>query len=238
MTLSLLDSPDGAFAFDQPVLDSETITGEAAPDQWTFHWVFRTASLDASQATGNFVSVVFDLTQSGYATFDDLSIVASDDPGIVDTDLDTVPDDTDNCVPVPNPGQEDFDGDGIGEACQCEGRCGDPLPPLGNVSAGDALLMPVMHLRRQRFGLDARFGCAAGFALRGKAAGDARLSGGLGAGSCVARGRIEGMYRIASCPARIVDAFDHERFDRRLAHGWVTTVPSMSATCWRRRSTS
>src|SRR6185369_9694838 len=124
LSILLLDSPGGAFDFGQTVLDTDTITGEAAPDQWTFHWVFRTASLDATNATDNHVSLVFDLTQSGYATFDDLSIVASDDPDVVDEDLDGVPDDIDNCTSAVNPGQEDFDGDATGEACQCDGRCG------------------------------------------------------------------------------------------------------------------
>lgn len=138
MKVSLLDSPGGTFDFGQTVLDEDTIEGEAAPDQWTFHWVFDTGSLDASQATDDFVSIVFDLTQSGYATLDDLSIVASSDPGVVDTDLDGVPDDSDNCPDVPNPDQGDADEDGTGDACQCEGRCGDPSPAIGKITAVDA----------------------------------------------------------------------------------------------------
>jgi hypothetical protein len=141
LKLTLLDSPGGVFDFGQPVLDTATITGEAAPDQWTFHWVFRTESLDAKDATDGHVSIVFDLEQSGYATFDDLSIVASEDPETIDQDLDTIPDDSDNCTSVANPGQEDFNHDGIGEACQCDGRCGDPVPMVGTVSASDALLI-------------------------------------------------------------------------------------------------
>jgi len=140
MQVSLLDSPGGTFDFGQPVLDTTIINGEAAPDQWTFHWTSGVAALDASGATDDFVSVVFDLTQSGYAAFDNVSIVASDQAGIVDTDLDGVADDTDNCPNVANADQIDTDKDGIGDACDC-GTCGDPVPVFGSVTATDAMFI-------------------------------------------------------------------------------------------------
>src|SRR3712207_5592666 len=51
-----------------------------------------------------------------------------------DTDGDTVDDSLDNCGAVANPGQEDFDGDTIGDACDTDrdndtyANCSDAFP--------------------------------------------------------------------------------------------------------------
>jgi hypothetical protein len=57
------------------------------------------------------------------------------DPGD-DTDLDTVPDATDNCIHTPNTNQLDADGDGRGNLCECGDFTGD-----GRVNTTDARLI-------------------------------------------------------------------------------------------------
>ena len=131
MQLSLHDTPDGSFSFASPgpLLDRGTITGTAAPDSFTFNWQFATVALDAIQATTGTVTIVFDLLQSGYAVFDNLSVTAANEQGVVDRDTDGVPDDRDNCPDDPNPQQEDDDADGVGDVCdpapQDPAVCGD-----------------------------------------------------------------------------------------------------------------
>jgi len=81
--ISLLDSPGGVFNWSNTVLDEIEITGEAAPDQWTFHWTHHVVALDASASTDGNISIVWDLIQSGYGAFDNVIITASVDPGDV-----------------------------------------------------------------------------------------------------------------------------------------------------------
>ena len=56
-------------------------------------------------------------------------------PIIVDTDNDGVPDASDNCPAVFNPGQEDTDGDSIGDACDLP-----DVPQVVHVESGDLAL--------------------------------------------------------------------------------------------------
>jgi hypothetical protein len=53
-----------------------------------------------------------------------------------DADLDGVQDRTDNCVDVPNPDQDDLDGDDLGDACDDE-RDGDGIPDVADLFPDD-----------------------------------------------------------------------------------------------------
>ncbi|MFO0756138.1 MAG: thrombospondin type 3 repeat-containing protein [Byssovorax sp.] len=131
MKVSLLDTPSGAFNWNAPVLSTQTLTGVAAANQWTFNWTYQVAALDAHLSTNDNITVVFDLVQSGYGTFDNLSITASDQAGIVDMDNDGIADDTDNCPTIANANQADADGDGKGDVC-------DNCPSASNATQTDS----------------------------------------------------------------------------------------------------
>jgi hypothetical protein len=83
--LSLYDTPSGVFSFGAPgtLLAQADVTGTGTPSQQVFDWTAVVAALDASGATNGRVTLVFDLIQSGYASFDNLVVVASDVPGQV-----------------------------------------------------------------------------------------------------------------------------------------------------------
>jgi hypothetical protein len=57
----------------------------------------------------------------------------ADPPPPPDADSDGVPDSTDNCDNVPNPGQEDADSDGVGDACDDTPNPGTPTIEIRSV---------------------------------------------------------------------------------------------------------
>jgi hypothetical protein len=149
-SVSVLDSPGGVFGWSNPLLDQADMNGLAPPDPWTFNWSTQILGLDISGSTDGNISVVFDLLQSGYAAFDNMTITASTEAGIVDRDLDGVPDDDDNCPDTANAGQEDGDDDGLGDACDecpenpdpsaappCDGSGDDDSAPDDDDTADD-----------------------------------------------------------------------------------------------------
>jgi hypothetical protein len=81
-----------------------TVSDEAPIDECR---VLTTENVDAIDASGASLQVIS--SQGEYC------FVADGEQG--DQDLDGVLDDEDNCREMPNPEQEDFDGDGIGDAC-------------------------------------------------------------------------------------------------------------------------
>lgn len=100
MQVSLLDTPSGTFDFGAPgvALDQGEVTGVASSSPWKFEWKYGVVSLDSSKATGKSVTVLFDLKQSGYGAFDNLSIVSSQQQNVVDKNNNGIPDD-EECAP-------------------------------------------------------------------------------------------------------------------------------------------
>ncbi|MDG2304569.1 MAG: thrombospondin type 3 repeat-containing protein [Candidatus Binatia bacterium] len=76
--------------------------------------------LDANDGGGpiHYAGFLYGTSTDDLSTLGHLAtvMVTSQTP-IVDTDLDGIPDADDNCPLTPNPGQEDYDGDGEGDVC-------------------------------------------------------------------------------------------------------------------------
>jgi len=95
MHVMLYDTPTGTFNLAAPgtLLDDGDVVGVRSGSPWTFEWHYGLVALDATRASGSSVTVVFDLLQSGYAAFDNLSIVSSNAANVVDRNNNGVPDD-------------------------------------------------------------------------------------------------------------------------------------------------
>lgn len=83
--LSLYDSPGGVFNIAAPgtLLSQVSVMGTGTPNFRVFDWTAVIAALNATGNTDGNVSLVINLTQSGYAAFDNLRVVSSDTPGDV-----------------------------------------------------------------------------------------------------------------------------------------------------------
>jgi MYXO-CTERM domain-containing protein len=131
LRVTLLDRPDGVIDYSQTVLDTQEIVGTAAPDAWTFQWTRGLLGLSTKGSRDGRITIVFDLIDSGYAVFDNLSITASMQSKVIDLDLDGKVDNQDNCPTKTNPDQSNADGDKSGDAC-------DPAPSDPLICANDA----------------------------------------------------------------------------------------------------
>ena len=72
---------------------------------------------DFNPVNPEIVSIVFSVNEHGEAVIDDIQIGQTIYP---DTDSDGVADVVDNCVSMPNSGQQDSDSDGYGNACDAD----------------------------------------------------------------------------------------------------------------------
>lgn len=80
MHVTAFDSPGGDFSFFDPgtLLDEDTIVGsDPGATPFTFNWVECNASLLISSSVDGYITVVFDLINSGYAAIDSIVIKSS-----------------------------------------------------------------------------------------------------------------------------------------------------------------
>ncbi|MCB0774210.1 MAG: T9SS type A sorting domain-containing protein [Flavobacteriales bacterium] len=80
--LEVLDAPGGIFNLGgTAILDADTLTGKGPNvDDFTFNWEHAEGSLDVSGSIDGMVGIRITLIRSGYASFDNLYIQASQDP--------------------------------------------------------------------------------------------------------------------------------------------------------------
>ena len=115
--------------------DSLTYSASGLPLGASFSGSSFTWTPDSSRA-GIYYDVLFEVSDGqGGVDSEEIAITVTDT--IVDSDLDGVPDDIDNCDFTPNPDQADVDGDGVGDVCDnCpntkNGLAEATIPGVGN----------------------------------------------------------------------------------------------------------
>ncbi|MEW5796667.1 MAG: M4 family metallopeptidase [Candidatus Zixiibacteriota bacterium] len=124
---------------EQPIYDRASISVSTDGLAWTtvwenpteiadFAWTFMDVNISAVASGEPLVYVRFTMgpTDGGWRfcgwNIDDFRVTAYQCVGGADSDVDGIPDDLDNCPSLANPGQEDSDGDTVGDLCdQCAG---------------------------------------------------------------------------------------------------------------------
>ena len=117
-------------------VDGDTLTFSAAglPPGASFNTPF-TWTPDSGQAGTYYVN--FEVSDGQASDSEEIVITVID--AIVDTDLDGVPDATDNCDFRPNPDQADVDGDGVGDVCDnCPSKPNTTQTDTNRNGVGDA----------------------------------------------------------------------------------------------------
>jgi hypothetical protein len=148
---------------EQPTYDHAYIRVSTDGTNWTTVWE-NTAGVedDAWMLVDYDISAVADGQSKVYIRFtmgstdgswqycgwniDDLEVSAYKCELNPDSDIDGVPDATDNCPFAYNPGQEDSDGDGIGDACCCAGTKGNVDCGADGLVTMDDLTVLIDHL--------------------------------------------------------------------------------------------
>jgi hypothetical protein len=97
MQVSIYETPEQGFSIDGSnlgtLLQRQTVKGRKSRTSTTYDWTPSTVALTADRAGSRKVTVVFDALEGGYVVLDNLSIIESAMPGVVDADRNGVPDD-------------------------------------------------------------------------------------------------------------------------------------------------